>query len=118
MSALLVIDGSTTKVTTTGEDLGEVSKDAVVFPIAPEVAETISKLLSKNNMLSQKVIGAYDRFEGQMLPLMQAAYFEGVLAKELSLAAGIDEGWDEDYVPPVPDPYGDQIRSRNELRGL
>lgn len=118
MSDLLVIDGSTTKVITVGDDLGDVSKDAVVFPIAPEVAELIGKLLAKNNLLAQKVAGAGDAFVEQILPLMKQAYFEGVLAKELSLAEGIDEGWDEGYVPPVADPYGDQIRSRNELRGL
>lgn len=115
MSDLLVIDGSTTKVTTTGEDLGEVSKDAVVFPIAPEVAETISKLLSKNNMLSQKVAGAGDAFAEQMLPMLQAAYFEGVEGLAATFTQPLDE---HGFRPPVADPYGDRIRARNELRGL
>lgn len=115
MSDLLVIDGSTTKVITVGDDLGDSSKDAVVFPIAPEVAELISKLLAKNNLLAQKVAGSGTMFMEQMLPLMQKAYFEGVEGLAYTFTQPLDE---HGFRPPVADPYGDQIRSRNELRGL
>lgn len=115
MSDLLVIDGSTTKVITVGDDLGDTSKDAVVFPIAPEVAELISKLLAKNNLLAQKVAGSGTMFMEQMLPLMQQAFFEGAEAQSNASAQPLDENG---FPVLVGNPYSDKIHARNELRGL
>lgn len=111
----LIIDGSTTQVLFDGEMLGETSKDAVVFQIDQPVAELIQKLLTKNNLLAQKVAGAGDTFVEQILPLMQKAYFEGVEGLAYATTQPLDE---HGFRPKVADPYGDQIRSRNELRGL
>ncbi len=115
MSDLLVIDGSTTKVITVGDDLGETSKDAVVYPLDPDVAELIRKLLVKNNKLAQQVVGAGDMFMEQMLPLMQQAFFEGAEAQSNASTQPLDENG---FPVLVGNPYSDKIRARNELRGM
>lgn len=115
MSDLLVIDGSLIKVYNQGEEIDDVSKDAVVYPVAQDVAEVVKNLLKKNELLAKKVVGAGDMFVQQMLPMLQTAYFEGVEAVGVTMTQPLDEFG---MRPRVADPYGDKIRARNELRGL